>query len=45
MADAIDFLHDVLAHSKFPRSKATTEFVRKIDVMFDFLNSKNPLLK
>ena len=45
VADAIDFLRDELAHSKFQGSEATTEFIRKIDVMFDLLNSKNPFLK
>ena len=41
-ADAIDFLHDELAHGKFQGNEATTEFIRKIDVMFDLLNNKNP---
>ena len=45
VADAIDFLHDELAHSKFQGSEATTEFIRKIDAMFDIFNSKNPFLK
>ena len=43
--DAIDFLHDELAHSKFQGSEATTEFIRKIDVLFDLLSSKKPFLK
>ena len=42
VADAIDCLHDELAQSKFQGSEVTTEFIRKIDVMFDLLNSKNP---
>ena len=45
VADATDFLHDEFAHSKFQGSEATTEFIRKIDVMFDLLNRKNPFLK
>ena len=45
VADAIDFLHDELAHSKFQGSEATTEFIRKIVIMFDLLNSNNPFLK
>ena len=45
VADAIDFLCDELAHSKFQRSEVTTEFIRQIDVMFDLLNSKYPFLK
>ena len=45
VADAIDFLHDELAHSKFQGSEATIEFIRKTDIMFDLLNSKNPFLK
>ena len=45
VADATDFLCDELAHSTFQGSEATTEFIRKIDVMFDLLNSKNSFLK
>ena len=45
VADAIDFLHDELAHSKLQGSEVTREFIRKIDVMFDLLNSKNSFLK
>ena len=45
LADVINFLHDELAHSKFQGSGATVEFIRKIDVIFDLLNNKNPFLK
>ena len=45
VADATDFLFDEFAHSKLQGSEATTEFIRKIDVMFDLLNSKNSFLK
>ena len=45
VADAIDFLCNELAHSKFQGSEATTEFTRKTDVMFDLFNCKNPFLK
>lgn len=42
VADAIDFLRDDFHHPNFVGSAKTTDFIRRIDKLFDYLNSKNP---
>lgn len=42
VASAIDFLRDDMNIPQFQGSEATTHFIRKIDMAFDFLNSRNP---
>lgn len=42
VADAIDFLRDDLQLHAFQGSEPTTDFIRKIDAMFDLLNSRHP---
>jgi len=44
VADAIDWLRDMGA-PEFAGSEATTKFLRIIDAVFDFLNSRNPFAK
>lgn len=41
VADSIDFCRDVLKLKQFVGSEATTFFLRKMDKMFDILNSKS----
>lgn len=44
VADAIDFLRDS-GVPEFKDSEATVHFIRQIDCLFDFLNSRNPFGK
>jgi len=44
VADAIDWLREQGA-PEFQGSLATTRFIRKLDTIFDFLNSRNPFAK
>ena len=45
VADALDFLREDLNLSEFQDSKATSEFFRLFDALFDCFNSKNILGK
>ena len=45
IANAIDFLHDEAQLPEFQDSEATSEFIRRIDLAFDMMNSRNPLAK
>ncbi len=45
VAAAIDFLREDLKHPDFADSKATTEFIRVFDALFDTFNSRSPLSK
>ena len=42
VANAISFLRDEIAMSEFEGSEATTEFINRINLVFDLLNSRNP---
>ena len=42
VANAISFLRDEVALSKFEGSEATTEFIKRMNIVFDLLNSRNP---
>ncbi|GFO37504.1 THAP domain-containing protein [Plakobranchus ocellatus] len=45
VADAIDFLRVEEGHPDFQGSEKTTEFIRKLDTLFDMCNSKNPIAR
>ena len=45
VADAIEFCNLDLHLPAFKNSEATVRFIRIIDRLFDFLNSRNPLAK
>lgn len=45
VADAIEFCTQVLYLPNFQGSEATVRFIRCVDRVFDFLNSRNPLGK
>ena len=45
VAAAIDFLRKESQVETFAGSEATTDFIRKVDLAFDLLNSRNPLAK
>ena len=45
VAAAIDFLRKDSQVENFAGSEATTDFIRKVDLAFDLLNSRNPLAK
>ena len=45
VANAIDFLCDEAQLPEFQDSEATPEFIRRIDLVFDLMNSHNPLAK
>ena len=45
VADALDFLHDEIAHPGFTESEATSEFIKRMDVAFNLMNSHHPLVK
>ena len=45
VADALDFLREDLQLAEFKDSKATSEFIRLFDSLFDVFNSKNILGK
>eukprot|EP00794_Sanderia_malayensis_P013460 gene13460-14847_t len=45
VADAIDFLRDGLGVDRFKSSESTVQFIRQIDRLFAFLNSRNPAAK
>ncbi|KAJ8047188.1 DNA transposase THAP9 [Holothuria leucospilota] len=45
VADAIDFLRDDLHLPQFSGSEKTTEFIRIVDKLFDFMNSRSPHAK
>ena len=42
VAQAIDFLRDDVNLREFEGSEATTEFIKRINTIFDLLNSRNP---
>ena len=42
VAQAIEFLRDEAAIDEFEGSEATTEFIKRINIIFDLLNSRNP---
>ena len=42
MAYALDFLRIGMAVEAFAGSKPTSDFIKKVDELFDFLNSRNP---
>ena len=41
VADAIEFL-EISGHPAFKGASGTVQFIRKIDRLFDLLNSRNP---
>ena len=43
--DALDFLHDEIAHPGFMESDTTPEFIKRMDVAFNLMNSCHPLAK
>ena len=45
VADALDFLCDEIAHCGFMESEATAEFIKRVDLAFDLMNSCHPLSK
>ena len=45
VADAIDFLREDLKLPQFQGSQSTVTFIRVIDKLFDYLNSRNPCAK
>ena len=45
MATAIDFLWKEANHLQFEGSEGTTDFMRKVDMELDMLNSRNPFAK
>ena len=45
VAHAIDFLRDDVALPSFADSKPTVDFIKKVDEVFDLLNSRNPHAK
>ena len=45
VASAIDFLCDDIEHPDFEDSESTTSFIKRMDVAFDLLNSRNPFGK
>ena len=45
VAAAIDFLRKESQVENFAGSEATTDFIRKVDLAFDLLKSRNPLAK
>ena len=45
VADAFDFLQVNMAIEDFAGSKPTSYFIRKVDEVFDLLNSRNPFAK
>ena len=45
VATAIDFLWKEANLPQFDGSKVTTDFIRKVDMTFDMLNSRNPFAK
>ena len=45
VANAIDFLQDEVVLDEFVGSEATSDFIRRIDILFDLLNSQNPHAK
>ncbi|KAJ8049040.1 DNA transposase THAP9 [Holothuria leucospilota] len=45
VADAIDFLRDDLHLPQFSGSEKTTEFIRIVDKLFEFMNSRRPHAK
>ncbi|CAH0558622.1 unnamed protein product [Brassicogethes aeneus] len=45
IADAIDFLNKKMGIQEFKESEATTNFIRKVNCLFDILNSRSPQAK
>ena len=45
VASAIDFLHEEVNLGEFVGSEATSDFIKRIDTLFDLLNSQNPHAK
>ena len=41
VADAVDFLREDVAKEEFAGNEETPNFLRKVDKLFDLLNSKN----
>ena len=41
VASAIDFLCDDIEHPDFEDGESTTSFIKRMDVAFDLLNSRN----
>ena len=42
VAEAIEFLRDEAGLGEFEGSEATTQFIKRMNVIFDLLNSRNP---
>ena len=42
VASAIDFLCDEVNLPEFHTSEGTSDFIKKIDLVFDLLSSRNP---
>jgi hypothetical protein len=42
VADAIEYLNVEIQHPYFKNSEATVAFIRRIDALFDILNSRHP---
>ena len=42
VANAISFLRNEVALNEFEGSEATTEFINRMNLVFDLLNSRNP---
>ena len=42
VASGIDFLHDEVNLPEFHTSEGTSDFIKKIDLVFDLLNSRIP---
>lgn len=45
VADALEFLNSELNHPEFRGVEATVSFIRRIDKLFDLLNSRSPRAK
>ena len=45
VADVLDFLCDEMAHPGFMESEATSEFIKRMDLAFDLMNSCQSLSK
>ena len=45
VADALNFLENDVRHADFQNCSSTIEFIRNIDRLFDFLNSRHKLMR
>ena len=45
VADALGFLDDKIAHPGFMESEASSEFIQRMNMAFDLMNSHHPLVK